>query len=288
MHVVTTTAVACAVVFGLGWLTPWWPALYPIEALRLHAAGVLGVASLLAARSDRRALLGVAPVVVSLLTSPATAPVVAASQTWTVLLWNARIDNRDLSVLDAVDADVLVLLEVDGWWREQLATLEDWPHVADLERPLAQGAQIRSRFPLSDVRVVDVSSLGHAVLSVEVQVDDAAVRLVAAHFPRLSNATHARAFADMTAAIAVEVDGPTLLAGDLNQTPWMSGYAAIVDETGLTATTGVGSAPTWPAWLPAFGLPLDHVLVRDVGVVSHRVGPSWGSDHRSVHLTLQR
>jgi endonuclease/exonuclease/phosphatase (EEP) superfamily protein YafD len=78
---------------------------------------------------------------------------------------------------------------------------------------------------------------------------------------------------------------PTVLAGDLNATPWSSAFSGLAAKW-LRRATGI--VPTWPAagaWLP--GIPIDHVLVsRHWAVVSQERGPDLGSDHYPVLVRL--
>ena len=77
----------------------------------------------------------------------------------------------------------------------------------------------------------------------------------------------------------------TIFVGDLNCTPWAPKFQNFVKRTQLRdAAHGHQLKFTWRLEpIPLAGLPIDHVLVgSNVGVVSHRVGPSLGSDHRPV------
>lgn len=81
---------------------------------------------------------------------------------------------------------------------------------------------------------------------------------------------------------AAAVDGPLLVMGDFNATPWSRPLQRIRAETGLRAPGW--PVATWPTGAGALGLPIDHLLVRD-GVVLGPVTP-WGGGLGSNHRGL--
>ena len=88
------------------------------------------------------------------------------------------------------------------------------------------------------------------------------------------------------------MDGPLLLVGDLNSTPWSYTLRRFARDNGLTRDArGLATYPrkwhfdTWRS-LPAF-LPLDHVMSRGGAVVTAiHTGPESGSDHLPVIATF--
>lgn len=82
-------------------------------------------------------------------------------------------------------------------------------------------------------------------------------------------------------------EGPLIVAGDLNLTPWSWTLNRFSDGLGLRRHTGLlGTWSTSRAHiLPWF--PIDHVLSsRDMALVSVERGPKLGSDHLPVIATL--
>jgi len=85
-----------------------------------------------------------------------------------------------------------------------------------------------------------------------------------------------------------QVEGPMLLAGDFNATPWSYAFRDFVGAAELTRHTR--NLPTFPALIYVLDwsdtlpfLPIDHVLSRN-GVAVHRVarGEAASSDHYAV------
>lgn len=81
-----------------------------------------------------------------------------------------------------------------------------------------------------------------------------------------------------------QLEGPVIVAGDFNATPYTPAFRNFVEAAGLGS---FGSFPaTYPNRLRDLGLPIDHVLVRDARLVDLRALPSIGSDHRPLSATL--
>ncbi len=85
-------------------------------------------------------------------------------------------------------------------------------------------------------------------------------------------------------------DGPVVIVGDFNATPWSSSFRRLKSSAGLrNSMSGHGLQPTWPVGLGPLMIPIDHALHSpDLAVVERRTGPSLGSDHRPLVLTLAR
>jgi len=75
------------------------------------------------------------------------------------------------------------------------------------------------------------------------------------------------------------IAGPTIVAGDMNASPWSNIYKRIPEATGLRDLNY--RKPSWPVafWLPA-QLPIDHFFVSDdIAVERITYGSRVGSDH---------
>jgi endonuclease/exonuclease/phosphatase (EEP) superfamily protein YafD len=80
---------------------------------------------------------------------------------------------------------------------------------------------------------------------------------------------------------------PTIVAGDLNSTPWSVAFRDVVSRSGLRdSALGLGVHGTWNAhtWIR---IPIDHALIPPKAVVVRRaVGPDVGSDHFPLEITI--
>jgi endonuclease/exonuclease/phosphatase (EEP) superfamily protein YafD len=84
------------------------------------------------------------------------------------------------------------------------------------------------------------------------------------------------------------LDGPLVLAGNLNTSPWSQSFRALRVATGLNpAATLMPSWPAWPIAVPQFAL--DHIFVSaELAVSAAGTGPAVGSDHLPVWAQLER
>lgn len=204
---------------------------------------------------------------------------------------NARHDLVE-AFLRASEADLVLLTEVDDRWLTQLAGLTNrWPHQLRQPRDDNFGIALFSRWPWTEARII---TLGEAELpSLEARIVRGGRRLwvIGTHPLPPGNPAQSAARDDQLAAIArraAELEGPRVLAGDLNATPWSPVFRRIEQRSGLRDTLrGRGYQASWPAAFPLFGIPLDHALVSsDVRVLDRRLGPRVGSDHRPLLLEL--
>lgn len=183
--------------------------------------------------------------------------------------------------------DVVIVLEVSPDYAAGLRLLTDYPFQQLLPQYGPFGIALLSRHPLQQVQVIeDADAIAH--IQAQVQWQNQLIGLIAVHpMPPLSAHFHGvrngllRALARQASASKL----PTVLAGDLNATPWSSAFSGLAQH-GLRRASGL--APTWPAALHGLlGIPLDHVLVTPHWmVVSRQVGPDLGSDHLPVLLRL--
>jgi endonuclease/exonuclease/phosphatase (EEP) superfamily protein YafD len=188
-------------------------------------------------------------------------------------------------------ADLVVLLEVTPAWAEALAVLEPlFPHRIIESRDDKFGIAILSQWPLAEPEVIMPADGPPAIVAV-LERSGSACLVVAAHPPAPISAewsawrdTQLDAFAQRVA----EAGRPTILAGDLNTTPWASGFRRLVAKSGLRdSALGHGIQATWNAHRPVPRIPIDHVLVSDeIRVLDRRVGPAVGSDHLPVEARL--
>jgi endonuclease/exonuclease/phosphatase (EEP) superfamily protein YafD len=86
-----------------------------------------------------------------------------------------------------------------------------------------------------------------------------------------------------------QMQGPVVLIGDLNTTPWSAHYRQLLMATQLhDARTGFGIRPTWPTYFPVFFIPIDHVYVSpDLIPITLETGNYNGSDHLPIYTELR-
>lgn len=194
----------------------------------------------------------------------------------------------------ASDADVLILEEVSPAWLRPLtgpAITEAYPHRDLVAREDAFGIAILSRLPILHSEMLDLE--GVPMIDATVALGDRTVRVFGVHtLPPVDGAYAAvwRRQLEVLHARASRVEGPLVVAGDLNATNHAAGLVRL-REGGLRdahAALGRGFATTWPNGLfSAPPLHLDHVLVSsELVTLDVREGVGAGSDHRPVIVDL--
>jgi endonuclease/exonuclease/phosphatase (EEP) superfamily protein YafD len=199
-----------------------------------------------------------------------------------------RSFDRVIEFLRGTEADFVVLLETDETWLRKLQSgLVDYPYVISEPREDNFGMTFLSRLPFVRSDVLWMSDLALPNLSARFLVDGRELTVLGAHAVPPKSPDFARCRNQHLSAISRFVslrDGPVVVLGDLNVTPWSPHFGGRLEEAGLVdARRGFGLLPTWPTWLPPLRIPIDHCLAtRDVMVRDFGVRRSVGSDHFPV------
>jgi endonuclease/exonuclease/phosphatase (EEP) superfamily protein YafD len=260
----------------LVWYRPWW------------AAGV--------------ALLGAGvniALIAPFLLPAGPAPAVPGGETLDITFLNVKVDGADrdevIEYLRGHDHDVVVLAATGQDWEPALrdADLHMTPLVGSQVHPLLE-LTILARDAEAEIGVYGLADDARsAYVEVVVKLDDQRIRILGTH--PVSPLTPSRAarrdahLARIAARIAESAE-PVVLVGDLNVTPWSATYRSLLTTADLVDSQRAhGLQPSWPAPINAVGLPIDHVLhTQELTTRSRELGPSFGSDHRSVHARIAR
>jgi endonuclease/exonuclease/phosphatase (EEP) superfamily protein YafD len=286
----------CLVGFALPWISAIWPAPIGVVgwAIDLAAHWQWACAAtwvVLCLRAARWGWLAAAPLaLLPLWTASPALPIARDDASPTLVLASANVHagNRDAAPLAtwlrAQPADVVVLVELTPAYAEglQQALADAYPHHAFFAEDSPFGMGLLSRLPLREVVRTD-SADGIPSLAATVDTAQGPVRVIAAH-PMPPLAPHwQQARDDLLRSLAHEARGrPTVVAGDLNATPW-SRALADASDAGLRRATGL--APTWPS--ANVGIPIDHVLAGPGWRRGETArGPDIGSDHRPIRAVL--
>lgn len=200
--------------------------------------------------------------------------------------------NRDvLEYLQTKRPDVIVLVEVNNRWIRDLSALnKDYPHrvIAAADDPF--GIALYSKFPIRRQELLGLGTELPPSIWVELEINDRTIGCLGTHPPppmsprmyRLRNAQ-----LSLVAETVKSARLPAIVAGDLNATPWCTGFQQLI-AAGLTDTaSGYGLQPTWNSRLPLMWIPIDHVLTTEEFTALRRnVGPNCGSDHYAVETVL--
>ena len=225
-------------------------------------------------------------------------PAAAACGTPDIRLVTANLAyrNRDhdafLAWLEANPADVVVVQELTPAWADALErTRAGYPYRHLLARDDAYGVAVLSRWPLESVATLDLAQDGLPSLGFVVRAGTTRLRVLGmhTHWPLTPALQRMRDRSLELAARQVREQAlPTVLAGDLNLTPYAPAFGRLLRASGLRDAFATRAwRATWTAGFWPLALPIDHVLLPAGACVrATTIGPDIGSDHRPVHVTF--
>ena len=213
---------------------------------------------------------------------------------------NVQQYNREgplaLATVRAADPDVIMAVETDAWWHEQLRPLEE-THPYTCHEPLdnTYGLLFFSRLPLKGPRIEYLLDDDIPSLHTQVLLPDGStwVRLYGLH-PKPPAPQEAKTSTKRDAELLLvgkEVDRrdePTIVFGDMNDVAWSHTSELFRRVSGLLdPRVGRGLMPTFHADYSLLRWPLDHVFVSThFQVVDMRRLPHMGSDHFPIFVRL--
>ncbi|WP_246202851.1 endonuclease/exonuclease/phosphatase family protein [Fulvivirga lutimaris] len=216
-----------------------------------------------------------------------------------ILSSNVLTPNRNTTALIKLvkkyQPDVLVTLESDQWWQDQLKELEsDMPFTVKCPLDNLYGMHLYSKLPLHDQEISflvekDVPSIH---VSLELRTGDR-VRIHFVH-PAPPSPTENTESAERDAELIIVArsvknsNQPVIVAGDLNDVAWSSTTRLFRKISGLLdPRIGRGMFNTFHANYPILRWPLDHLFHSDHFTLNsiHRL-PSIGSDHFPLFASL--
>lgn len=216
-----------------------------------------------------------------------------------IVQMNVLTINRHFAAVNGwllgTDADVIVLEEVNSLWISELTPLlKKYPYRVARPRNDNFGIAIFSRHPISQSRVVSLPVIPVPAVFLELKFKGTRIRLAGAHAPPpLSNravATRNEGLAMLTLWRLDEPEVPSILAGDLNITPYNARFRKFIRDSGLIdPRRGRGLTPTWPGLLPRqVQVPIDHILHdKKFRTISLETGPRIGGDHLPLIAVLE-
>lgn len=217
-----------------------------------------------------------------------------------VMVANVQKSNANadafLAIAAEVEPDVLLVLETDERWDEQLAPLRAlYPEIEQFipEDRLAYGMHLFSKRRLvsPEMRFLFDSVTPTIVTGLELE-DGSLIQFIGMHpqppffWSQPSTLRDAHLLSAALEAQASEV--PTVVAGDLNAVPWERTTRRMIRIGGLLdPRMGRGFYPTVGAESLLVSWPLDHVLYQEeFGLLGFEVLPAFGSDHLPVLANL--
>ena len=211
-----------------------------------------------------------------------------------ILIANVLITNRQasdfLEIVKTRNPDMLLVMETDSWWVQQLQPLkEHYAYTMELPLDNAYGMALYSKFPLQDRKV---KYLQHE----DVPSFHARVELPSGRFFRFHGVHPVPPFPSSkypdnvglqevalikTGKIVAADSLPSVVAGDFNDVSWSHTSRLFKDYGNLrNARLGRGLYNTYNAKSPLLRWPLDHYFVTpDFAVAELERLPEFNSDH---------
>ncbi len=201
----------------------------------------------------------------------------------------------DRLAADPLPTDILLLAECTPECAEVLnqpdvKALFPFRHVDAL--PGARGAAILSKQPLTDTTPISEDGVEHpnglAMPHAKTRLGATQLTVKVAHpYPPIPlELGKWAADLEYLADYARTVDGPLLIGGDFNSTPYHQQFRNILGTTLVDGTSNL--AGTWPADLPAsVAAPIDHILFSSP--FARVAGGTWDipdTDHRAVWVEV--
>jgi endonuclease/exonuclease/phosphatase (EEP) superfamily protein YafD len=228
---------------------------------------------------------------------PALARIQAQSggQSLTVLSLNTWLGHGDMERMERYlatgPADVVVLSEFDPGKRALIEHLAGvYPHHVECSGELPCSLAMLSRLPFAASGSARIAATKPAFVWARLDAAQGGpTTIIGTHLfrPSANPWLHELQMKEL-AQFVRRIDGPLVLAGDLNTSPWSQSFRALRLATGLAPAGTL--MPSWPAW--PFALPqvaLDHIFVStDLAVSAAGTGPAVGSDHLPVWAKLER
>lgn len=218
----------------------------------------------------------------------------------TLLVANVLTPNRNaeglLEQIHAHQPDVVLTLESDAWWGDQLAqSLEaQWPHIVRIPLNNLYGMHLFSRLPLAETEIKwliqsDIPSI-HTWLEMPCGTR---IRFHALH-PRPPAPSESERSLWRDAELLLVGKGidqheqPTILAGDLNDVAWSRTTRRFCRVSGmLDPRRGRGMFSTFHANYPLMRWPLDHIFISEqFTLVQMQRLQAFGSDHFPILATF--
>ena len=149
---------------------------------------------------------------------------------------------------------------------------------------------VLSRAHLGQVRHPDDPDFGASAVDIEVdRAPSLSIVVFGTDSPTTSRRAEKRDQALHAAAKWSRArSGRRVVMGDFNTTPWSSSFRRLLQDGRLfDSLSGFGLQVSWPESNVLLRIPIDHaVLGPALAATARGTGPSFGSQHRSLHVTV--
>lgn len=216
-----------------------------------------------------------------------------------LMVTNVLMTNRNADgcrkIVNDVDPDLLLMVETDTWWQEQMQYLkETHPHTIEYPLDNTYGMLLYSRLPIENC---DIKFLVNPEIpSFHVDVRLRSGELVNLHcvHPEPPSPTESETSTERDAELLIlgkqitDATQPTIVAGDLNDVAWSYTTRLFIKISKLLdPRMGRGFFNTFHAGYRLMRWPLDHVFLSPhFRLLDIKRLPYYGSDHFPMYVSL--
>lgn len=228
------------------------------------------------------------------ITATATATASRSDDTLTILNFNVNAGNGNhdeiLATVRAADADVVALIELSPALEAKLGELgELYPYDFLLPANDNFGIGLLSRYPIA---YAEPTALGPSnAITADILHPGGRFRLIAVHPKPPTSAANAGTRNEQLRQLAArvrETDGPLVVCGDFNVSPYSPWFGQFEANSGMRdVRRGHWPDISWPSFMPVLGTPIDHCFASgDFAVETvERLGRT-SSDHYPMRVQL--
>ena len=216
-----------------------------------------------------------------------------------LMVTNVLMTNRNaegcLEIVEDVDPDMLLMVETDQWWCDQMQLLKDrYPHAIEYPLDNTYGMLFYSKLEIAEY---DIKFLVKAEIpSFHIKIvlrSGKKVNLYCVH-PEPPSPTESETSTERDAELLIlgkkiiDADKPTLVAGDLNDVAWSYTTRLFIKISQLLdPRMGRGFFNTFHADYRLMRWPLDHVFLSPhFRLLDIKRLPYYGSDHFPMYVAV--
>lgn len=191
-----------------------------------------------------------------------------------------------LELIKEYRPDIVGFSEItETWLKNMEGGLPDFPY--RVAEPYHGGIGVFSRLPLRDAKIEYFGTIRRPRVFTRVNVGEKTITLFFAHPVIPLRGSREADLAETAREIHAE-SNPTILAGDLNCTPWSYYFDKLKRDGALhDSEQGFGFQPSWCTFWPIALFPIDHCLMtKQFSTTSRNICKKIGSDHFPVYTEM--
>ncbi len=223
----------------------------------------------------------------------------AGDNSVSLMVTNVLMTNRNAEgcckIVADTDPDLLLMVETDQWWYEQMQYMKDsHPHVIEYPMDNTYGMLFYSKLPIvrHDIKFLVNPEIPSFHVDFELR-SGVVVNLHCMH-PEPPSPTESETSTERDAELLIlgkqisDADQPTIVAGDLNDVAWSYTTRLFIKVSRLLdPRMGRGFFNTFHAAYRFMRWPLDHVFLSPhFRLLDIKRLPYYGSDHFPMYVNL--